>query len=73
MPLAQIVLLVALAYAVCGLLLAVPFVTFGVGRIDEAARGAPAGFRLLILPGAVALWPWIALRWLGAARTEGRP
>jgi hypothetical protein len=73
MIVAQIILTVALAYSACGLLLAVPFVTFGVGRLDEAARGAPLGFRLLILPGAVALWPLIAVRWLRAGGTEGRP
>lgn len=54
-------------YAVLGLAFAVPFVVHGAGRIDPSAREGTWGFRLLILPGAAALWPWLALRWLGGA------
>ncbi len=32
--------------------------------LDIAARGAGLGFRLLITPGVVALWPFLAWRWL---------
>lgn len=52
------------AYCLLGLLFAIPFVIVGVGRIDPAARSAPWAFRLLILPGTVALWPLLAWRWL---------
>lgn len=51
-------------YAAFGVVFAVPFVLRGVGRVDEAARGGTWGFRVLILPGVVALWPWLAKRWL---------
>ena len=37
-------------YADFGLAFAVPFVWFGVQRVDTEAKGAGAGFRLLILP-----------------------
>ena len=53
----------ATIYALLGLVFAVPFVVFGVARVDAAARGASLGFRLLILPGVVALWPLLAQRW----------
>ena len=33
------------------------FVTRGVGRVDPAAASGTWGFRVLILPGAAALWP----------------
>jgi hypothetical protein len=55
------------AYAAAGILFAVAFITAGVQRIDPAARGTGAGFRLLILPGAAALWPLLLRRWLEGA------
>jgi hypothetical protein len=66
------ILLVLLAYAGVGLLIAIAFVTRGVGVVDHAARGAPWPFRLLILPGAAALWPLILVRWTAAARGARR-
>lgn len=51
------------AYLLCGLLFAGPFVAMGVNRIDAAARHAPPGFRLIILPGVVLCWPLLAVRW----------
>lgn len=50
-------------YLAAGLLFATAFVSSGVQRVDPAARGAGLGFRLLIFPGVVALWPWLAIRW----------
>jgi membrane protein implicated in regulation of membrane protease activity len=50
-------------YATLGVLFALVFVTVGVGQVDRAARGASRGFRLLIFPGVVALWPLLAWRW----------
>lgn len=52
------------AYLVIGLLFAVPFVLRGVNRIDEVARDSGWGFRLMILPGSIALWPLLLVRWL---------
>jgi hypothetical protein len=61
-------LLVALGlYAALGLAFAVAFVVRGVGRIDPAARDASWGFRLVVLPGVVALWPLLARRWWSGA------
>jgi hypothetical protein len=70
---AEVILLMALAYVLCGLAVAVPFVLSGVDRVDEAARGAPIAFRLLILPGTVALWPLVATKWIKAPRSGGHP
>ena len=50
-------------YLLAGLLFALPFVARGIERIDPAAHGASWGFRLLVLPGAVALWPILLRRW----------
>jgi hypothetical protein len=50
-------------YAGAGLLFALPFLAWGLPRIDTAARGSSLAFRLLILPGTVALWPLLLRRW----------
>jgi hypothetical protein len=64
------ILLTFALYAAIGALFGVLFVWRGVNRIDAAANGAPWPFRLLILPGVLALWPVLALRWHRAIRTR---
>ena len=54
---AQVILWSASLYAAVGILFAAYFVTVGCGRMDPAARGTPIGVRLLLFPGAAALWP----------------
>lgn len=61
---ASAVVLVAGVYAGLGLAFALAFVVRGLERVDPAARGSSPGFRLLVLPGVVALWPLLARRWL---------
>ena len=61
--LAQAIVIVLGVYAAAGLLFAVPFALRGVNRIDPVARESTWGFRLIILPGVIALWPLLALRW----------
>jgi hypothetical protein len=51
-------------YLACGLGFALPFVMFGARRIDSHAAQGSWGFRLLIIPGAVALWPLLLRRWV---------
>ena len=57
-------------YLAVGIVFAIAFVWKGVGKIDPSAVEGTLGFRLLILPGAAALWPILARRWLAA---EGPP
>ncbi|MEM8739778.1 MAG: hypothetical protein AAGG38_15055 [Planctomycetota bacterium] len=56
-------------YAGIGVVFAAWFVTRGVGGVDEAARGGPWGFRVLIFPGSAALWPVLGWVWLRRGRT----
>ncbi len=49
-------------YAAIGLAFGLWFVIVGVTRFDRAAENAPWGFRLLILPGSAALWPYLIHR-----------
>jgi len=62
-PLVTSILLALGVYLGLGALFAVPFVAFGVGRIDPVAREGTWGFRLAVLPAAIALWPLLAWRW----------
>jgi len=55
-------------YLVAGFIFAILFVSYGAGRIDPAARKGSIGFRVLIFPGCVALWPMLAQRWYRAGR-----
>ena len=50
-------------YAAIGLVFALAFAWRGASRLDPAAREGTWGFRLLVIPGAVAFWPLLALRW----------
>jgi hypothetical protein len=54
-------------YAIIGISVASIFLTYGIGRIDEAARHTYA-FRLLILPGVILLWPIVLARWSALAQ-----
>ncbi|MFN8603434.1 MAG: hypothetical protein U0842_23420 [Candidatus Binatia bacterium] len=60
--LAQALLAAAGIYLGAGCAFAAWFVVAGVGRIDPAAASAGAGFRVLLVPGAAALWPLLARR-----------
>lgn len=60
MPLANAILLAFGAYGAIGLVFAGWFVAYGAGRLDAAARGMPLQVRLILLPGAAALWPYLA-------------
>jgi hypothetical protein len=70
MLVAELILWAAALYLAIGLLIGIPFAWRGVDRIDAAAVGASWGFRLLILPGCVALWPLLVRRWTRGNREE---
>jgi len=55
-------------YAAIGLVFAVAFAAAGAARLDPNAREASVGFRIVILPGATALWPILLRRWLRGDR-----
>jgi hypothetical protein len=51
-------------YAAAGLVTAVAFVIFGVTRVLPQPMPVTVGARILLVPGAAALWPYVLLRWL---------
>lgn len=50
-------------YGIIGLGVALLFLAVGVDRVEPSARGSYF-FRVLVLPGAVLLWPLVLIRWL---------
>jgi hypothetical protein len=61
----------AQSYAGVGTLVALAFLAFGLARVDPGARGA-YGFRPLLLPGLVLLWPLVLWRWWRLAQSTGQ-
>jgi hypothetical protein len=53
-------------YLLAGFLTGLAFVIFGVTQVQAAP--VTIGARILLLPGAVALWPFVVARWRRTAR-----
>ena len=53
-------------YLLAGVLFAIFFLTKGIEKIDTAAHGSGWGFRLIILPGTIVLWPVLLNKWIKA-------
>ena len=68
----DLLLILFAVYGSLGLVFALPFVFVGVSRVDPAAGRSPWGFRLLILPGVVGLWPVMLVKWLASRQGVGR-
>jgi hypothetical protein len=67
-PLVAFLLNALALYAALGIVTAVAFALFGVTRVQPAP--VSLGARVLIVPGAAALWPYVAIRWLKAWRAS---
>jgi len=65
----QILLLIVAAYLFCGLIFAIPFIAKGITIVDEGAHGSSIGFRIIIIPGAIVLWPFLLRKWIKAKST----
>ena len=52
-------------YLAVGLLVGIAFAFVGAKKIDPNAADGSIGFRLIIIPGAILLWPLVLKRWLG--------
>lgn len=55
---------ILVAWLTIGTLVAVAFLVLAVHRVVEGARGSSVAFRLLVLPGAILLWPVVLRRWI---------
>jgi hypothetical protein len=64
MVILNIFLSLAAIYLVAGFVFAIFFVVKGVEKIDEGARGASIGFRIIIIPGTMVFWPLLLKKWI---------
>lgn len=53
---------VVISYATIGMAVAAAFLTLGIGRVVPNARASYV-FRVLLIPGAILLWPLVLRRW----------
>ena len=55
-------------YVAVGIPVGLAFVTFGVTRVLPEPAPVTVGARVLLFPGAAALWPYVLVRWVKARR-----
>ena len=60
---AEIIAGVLGAYAALGAVFAIAFIVRGIGSVDPVAKSSSIGFRLIVFPGVVALWPLLLRTW----------
>ena len=60
----MIVLLALALYAAVGVVIAAAFLAFGVTRVLPDPTPVTLGARIVLFPGAAALWPYVLIRWL---------
>lgn len=51
-------------YLIAGVLFTFPFQWKGMNKIDEGVHGSTIGFRIIIVPGCILLWPVLWRRWV---------
>lgn len=62
MDVAQALVMALQTWGIIGAIVAAVFLTIGIDRIDEDARGAYV-FRPLLIPGVLLIWPIVLWRW----------
>ena len=68
MRMAELLVGALAVYGLAGAVFAAAFVTAGIQRVDPVAEQAPVTFRLIAIPGAAALWPFLLVRWIRSVR-----
>jgi hypothetical protein len=66
--LGMILLALALLYCAAGLVTALAFVTVGVSQVFVPPAPITLGARILLVPGAATLWPYVLIRWVRCRR-----
>jgi len=64
----MIVLLALALYAAPGVAIATAFLVFGVRRVLPQPVPVTLGARIMLFPGAAALWPYVLIRWLKSSQ-----
>jgi hypothetical protein len=66
----MILLALALIYCAAGVVTALAFVTVGASRVFVPPAPITLGARILLVPGAAALWPYVLIRWVRCGRAR---
>jgi hypothetical protein len=62
----QIILIILLVFLIIGVLFTFFFITRGLEKVDEDTKGSTWGFKVIIIPGCILLWPFLLQKWLKA-------
>jgi hypothetical protein len=68
MSVSSFILGLFIAYAAVGLVTALAFVSYGVERALPHPAPVTIPARILLIPAAAALWPYVLTRWLRCKR-----
>ena len=60
----EILLIIAAIYLLGGVLFVIPFLMNGLEKIDEGAHGSTIGFKIIIIPAVIVLWPVLLSKWM---------
>jgi hypothetical protein len=44
------------------------FIARGLEKVDEDTKGSTWGFKVIIIPGCILLWPFLLQKWLKASK-----
>ena len=64
----MLILYILTGYLFNGVLFGILFVTRLIRDVDEGSVGAPWGFRVVIFPGCVILWPLLLKKYLATLK-----
>ena len=57
-----------LIYVCCGIVFMIAFLFNGISKVDAATHGSKWGFKIIIIPGVIALWPLLLQKWIKARK-----
>ena len=60
----EIILIIASIYLLGGVLFVIPFLMKGLNEIDEGAHDSTIGFKIIIIPAVIVLWPVLLSKWM---------
>jgi hypothetical protein len=61
---ADVLLIIAAIYLGLGVLFVIPFLMKWLNKIDEGAHSSTIGFKIIIIPGVIVLWPVLLSKWM---------
>ncbi len=71
--LAAIILVILGIYLVIGIVFYVLFLSKLASELDQNTKGASIGFKLLIFPGIISLWPVVFSKWKQVKKLNTKP